>query len=82
MSIDHKHTCSRCHGWFDCDRDDCEEQGLCMECEIQVLTAQRDELLAACEAAMAFVDNCESSGRNDAMWLQLRAAIAKAKSDA
>jgi len=40
---DHHHYCPRCHCSFDCDRDDCMENDLCLECEL----SERDATIAS-----------------------------------
>lgn len=43
---DHHHYCPRCHCSFDCDRDDCMENDLCLECEL----SERDATIASLRA--------------------------------
>ena len=46
---DHVHDCSKCNGYWPCDRDDCSPDDLCVDCRLE----QKDAEIASLKAINA-----------------------------
>lgn len=59
---DHTHDCPRCNGYWPCDRDDCNSDDICLECQLEEKNAEVERLKA--ELVMTNNNLAQESGSN------------------